>query len=62
MQQPRKPSPLEETMAPFIKMTQRNFETMSKNQVAMSNNHEASIENLEMQIGQLSSQFVSQTS
>jgi hypothetical protein len=62
--QPRKPSPLEDTLCQFMKMTQGNFEAMkvSQDQLKLSQeisnkNQEASIKNLETQIGQLSRQF-----
>ncbi|KAK2436917.1 hypothetical protein QL285_021877 [Trifolium repens] len=55
-QQPRKPSPLEETLNKFIQMTQTNFEGMKASQELAQKNNEASIKNLETQIGQLSRQ------
>jgi hypothetical protein len=55
-QQPRKPSPLEETLNKFMQMTQTNFEGMKASQELAQKNNEASIKNLETQIGQLSRQ------
>ncbi|MCI02814.1 hypothetical protein A2U01_0023848 [Trifolium medium] len=40
-----------------MKMTQGNFEAMKSIQETSNKNHEASIKNLEVQIGQLSRQF-----
>lgn len=57
MQQPRKPSPLEETTTQFINMTQINFESVRKNWEIMSKNREVSIKNLETKIGKLSRQL-----
>jgi hypothetical protein len=54
---PRKPSPLEDTLMQFMKMTQGNFEQMKTNQEISNKNNEASIKNLETQIVQLSRQF-----
>lgn len=56
-------------MTQFTKMTQGNFEIMSKNQEAVSKNqevtsknHEASIKNLKTQTGQLFKQLEAQSS
>ncbi|KAK2410681.1 hypothetical protein QL285_046032 [Trifolium repens] len=54
--QPRKPTPLEETLNKFMQMTQTNFEGMKASQELAQKNNEASIKNLETQIGQLSRQ------
>ncbi|MCH90687.1 hypothetical protein A2U01_0011609, partial [Trifolium medium] len=56
---PRKSSQMEETLAQFIKMRQGNFEAMKTSQETSNKNHEASIKNLEVQMGQLSKQFSS---
>ncbi|MCI03303.1 hypothetical protein A2U01_0024340, partial [Trifolium medium] len=40
-----------------MKMTQGNFEAMKSSQKTSNKNHEASIKNLEVQMGQLSRQF-----
>ncbi|PNY16023.1 hypothetical protein L195_g012732, partial [Trifolium pratense] len=55
--QQRPPSRLEETLSNFIQMTQSNFEAMKTSQEVSNKNHEASIKNLEVQMGQLSRQF-----
>ncbi|CAJ2668382.1 unnamed protein product [Trifolium pratense] len=55
--QQRKPSPMEETLMQFMKITQENFGAMKASQELSNKNHEASIRNLETQIGQLSRQF-----
>ncbi|MCH91038.1 hypothetical protein A2U01_0011962, partial [Trifolium medium] len=57
--QQRPPSRLEETLSNFIQMTQGNFEAMKTSQEVSNKNHEASIKNLEVQMGQLSRQFSS---
>ncbi|MCI27906.1 hypothetical protein A2U01_0049106, partial [Trifolium medium] len=54
---PRKPSQMEETLTQFMRMTQGHFEAMKSCQEASNKNHEASIKNLEVQMGQLSRQF-----
>ncbi|CAJ2661763.1 unnamed protein product [Trifolium pratense] len=41
----------------FMLMTQSNFEAMKSSQATSNKNHEASIKNLEVQMGQLSRQF-----
>lgn len=70
----RKPSPLEEALANFMKSTQTSFKQvgktqkdmfetqreMAKIQYTMSKNIKASIKNLEMQIVQLSRKVVAQ--
>ncbi|CAJ2663201.1 unnamed protein product [Trifolium pratense] len=48
---------MEETLVQFMKMTQENFGAMKASQELSNKNHEASIRNLETQIGQLSRQF-----
>ncbi|MCI27528.1 hypothetical protein A2U01_0048727, partial [Trifolium medium] len=48
---------MEETLTQFMKMTQGNFEAMKISQETSNKNHEASIKNLEVQMGQLSRQF-----
>ncbi|MCH84281.1 hypothetical protein A2U01_0005112 [Trifolium medium] len=55
--QPSELSPLEETLIQFIKLTQENFEAMKTSQELSNKSHEASIKNLESQIGQLMKQF-----
>lgn len=50
----RKTSPLEETLQKFI---QGNFKQVNKQHETMSKNYDASIQFLEMQIGQLSHQI-----
>ncbi|MCH92290.1 hypothetical protein A2U01_0013227, partial [Trifolium medium] len=57
--QPRPPSRMEETLTQFMQMTQGNFEAMKTSQETSNKNHEASIKNLEVQMGQLSRQFSS---
>ncbi|MCI13094.1 hypothetical protein A2U01_0034207, partial [Trifolium medium] len=54
---PRPPSRMEETLTKFMQMTQGNFEAMKSSQETSNKNHEASIKNLEVQMGQLSRQF-----
>ncbi|CAJ2638280.1 unnamed protein product [Trifolium pratense] len=56
-QQQRPPSRMEETLNQFMLMTQSNFEAMKSSQATSNKNHEASIKNLEVQMGQLSRQF-----
>ena len=48
---------LEETLTQFIKMTQLNFEKINRHQETMRSDMETSFENLEMQLGQVSSQL-----
>ncbi|PNX76212.1 hypothetical protein L195_g032157, partial [Trifolium pratense] len=55
--QQRPPSRMEESLANFAQMTQKNFEAMKTSQEVSNKNHEASIKNLKMQMGQLSRQF-----
>ncbi|CAJ2661756.1 unnamed protein product [Trifolium pratense] len=55
--QQRPPSRMEETLNQFMLMTQSNFEAMKSSQATSNKNHEASIKNLEVQMGQLSRQF-----
>ncbi|PNX91304.1 hypothetical protein L195_g047434, partial [Trifolium pratense] len=55
--QPRPPSRLEETMTKFMQMTQGNLEAIRSSQETSNKNHEASIKNLEVRMGQLFRQF-----
>ncbi|XP_045830999.1 uncharacterized protein LOC123922316 [Trifolium pratense] len=57
----RKSSPMEETINKFMQMTQSNFEAMRVSQETSNRNHEASIRNLEIQIGQISKQVTAQS-
>jgi len=51
-QQPQtKPTELEETLTSFIKLTQTNFQEIKSNQESEKRKHEASMKNLENQIG-----------
>lgn len=50
----RKPFQLEETLQNFIQATKSSFSLVNKQHETMSKNHDAFINFLEMQIGQLS--------
>lgn len=72
----RKPSPLEKALQSFIKSTQESFskvnqaqenmtkyqQEMAQNQILMNKNTEASLKDLEMQVGQLSCQMTAEAS
>jgi len=54
-------SALEQALTGFIKVTQTNFQEIKSNQVSVQRNNEASIKNLETQIGQLSKLMIAQS-
>lgn len=48
---------LEETLTQYIKMTQHNFKKINMHKKTMRSNMETFFENLDMQLGQISSQL-----
>ncbi|GAU46855.1 hypothetical protein TSUD_385320 [Trifolium subterraneum] len=54
---PRKPSPMEESINKFIQVTQESIGELKTSQLTMQKHNDASIKNLETQMGQLSRQF-----
>jgi len=61
-QQQQKPLAFEEAMTSFVKMTQTNFQEINASQEVVQINNEASMKNLENQIGQLGKQVANQSS
>ncbi|GAU36667.1 hypothetical protein TSUD_15800 [Trifolium subterraneum] len=53
----RKPSPMEESINKFIQVTQESIGELKTSQLTMQKHNDASIKNLETQMGQLSRQF-----
>ncbi|GAU43677.1 hypothetical protein TSUD_302400 [Trifolium subterraneum] len=54
---PRRPSSMEESINKFIQATKENVGELKSSQITMQKHHDASIKNLETQLGQLSRQF-----